>query len=129
MIDPVTDPRVFFAAERTLLAWIRTGITVLALGFVVARFGLFITMFAQQSPDEMLPSGPSMLANIIGIMLVITGTVTLFMAALQHRTFLKSLRAEEIPPQYRPQVALFLSFTLAMVGVLVIVYLSLSASA
>ncbi len=29
------DPRVYFAAERTLLAWIRTGITTIGLGFVV----------------------------------------------------------------------------------------------
>lgn len=37
-------PRVFFAAERTLLAWVRSGITVMALGFVVAKFGLFLTL-------------------------------------------------------------------------------------
>lgn len=37
----MSDPRVFFAAERTLLAWIRTGLTVMAFGFLVARFGLF----------------------------------------------------------------------------------------
>ncbi len=36
------DPRVFFAAERTLLAWVRTGLAVMGLGFVVARFGLFV---------------------------------------------------------------------------------------
>src|SRR5688572_3807298 len=32
------DPRVFFAAERTLLAWIRTALALMGLGFVVARF-------------------------------------------------------------------------------------------
>lgn len=31
-----SDPRVFFAAERTLLAWLRTGLTIIALGFVIA---------------------------------------------------------------------------------------------
>lgn len=36
------DPRFFFAAERTLLAWLRTGLTVMAFGFVIARFGLFL---------------------------------------------------------------------------------------
>ena len=36
------DPRVYFAAERTLLAWVRTGLAVIGLGFVVARFGLFL---------------------------------------------------------------------------------------
>ena len=40
----IEDPRVYFAAERTLLAWIRTGLGVIGLGFVVARFGLFLRM-------------------------------------------------------------------------------------
>ena len=35
------DPRVRFAAERTLLAWMRTGLALMGFGFVVARFGLF----------------------------------------------------------------------------------------
>ncbi|MBX9623444.1 MAG: DUF202 domain-containing protein, partial [Gemmataceae bacterium] len=38
------DPRVFFAAERTLLAWVRTAIGLVGLGFVVARFGLFLRL-------------------------------------------------------------------------------------
>src|SRR6202049_2941939 len=36
------DPRVYMAAERTLLAWIRTGLALMGFGFVVARFGLFL---------------------------------------------------------------------------------------
>src|ERR1700722_1647710 len=36
------DPRVHFAAERTFLAWIRTGLALMGFGFVVARFGLFL---------------------------------------------------------------------------------------
>ena len=43
------DPRIYFASERTLLAWIRTGISVVGLGFVVARFGLFLSFAAMHS--------------------------------------------------------------------------------
>jgi putative membrane protein len=35
MAISVSDPRVFFAAERALLAGLRTGITIIAIGFVV----------------------------------------------------------------------------------------------
>jgi putative membrane protein len=46
-----TDPRVYFAAERALLAWIRTGPAKMGFGFVVARFGLFL----HESPLGVLP--------------------------------------------------------------------------
>ena len=36
------DPRVYFAAERTFLAWIRTGLGLMGVGFAVSRFGLFL---------------------------------------------------------------------------------------
>ena len=42
MTEPPDDPRVPLAAERTLLAWVRTGLALMGFGFVVARFGLFL---------------------------------------------------------------------------------------
>ena len=33
------DSRIYMAAERTFLAWIRTGVALMGFGFVVARFG------------------------------------------------------------------------------------------
>src|SRR2546421_1272770 len=40
--DFTNDPRVYLAAERTFLAWIRTSLALMGFGFVVARFGLFL---------------------------------------------------------------------------------------
>ena len=42
MTEPNEDPRIYFAAERTFLAWIRTGLALMGIGFAVARFGLFL---------------------------------------------------------------------------------------
>ena len=44
------DPRVYFAAERTFLAWIRTGLGLIGIGFAVSRFGLFSGNLAQANP-------------------------------------------------------------------------------
>ena len=58
------DSRIYMAAERTFLAWIRTGIALMGFGFVVARFGLFMRELTlagthQQSanPSFSLPIG------------------------------------------------------------------------
>ncbi len=40
------DPRVYFAAERTFLAWIRTGLGLIGIGFAVSRFSLFLRQIA-----------------------------------------------------------------------------------
>ena len=53
MENPTTeqDPRIYFAAERTFLAWIRTGLGLMGVGFAVARFGLFLReMSASAAP-------------------------------------------------------------------------------
>ena len=43
------------ANERTYLAWVRTGIAVMALGFVVAKFGIIIAVDdGSKSPDSIL---------------------------------------------------------------------------
>ena len=50
---PEQDPRVYFAAERTVLAWLRRGLALMGFGFVVARFGLFLREIALATGSEM----------------------------------------------------------------------------
>ncbi|MBX9584797.1 MAG: DUF202 domain-containing protein, partial [Gemmataceae bacterium] len=65
---PGNDPRVFFAAERTLLAWVRTGIGLVGLGFVVARFGLFLRVIR---PDG--DAGRHLASAALGVALSLAG--------------------------------------------------------
>lgn len=67
------DPRVYFAAERTLLAWVRTGLAMMGFGFVVARFGFFLRELAAQHSE--VPPQRFGLSLWIGITLVILGVV------------------------------------------------------
>jgi len=118
------DPRVFFAAERTLLAWVRTGLTVMALGFVVARFGLFLTLLAASAGNAASshahahwPSGA------LGTALVLAGSAIILGALHNHRRYLRSLPQEDIPALTIPWLTSFLSLTVAMVGALLSIYL------
>jgi len=78
----LSDPRVFFAAERTLLAWLRTGLTIMAFGFVVARFGPFLRLLAAQQPGVVVnhldahhdvSNVPSILLVLVGIACMVLG--------------------------------------------------------
>ncbi len=121
------DPRVYFAAERTLLAWLRTGLTVMAFGFVIARFGLFLQIVAIQAPAVSHP-GQTGLSAILGIVLVAAGTLMIIVAAIEHRRFIATL-----PPADRPQyyaggaLIMYSSILLAVVGIALTAYLTVSA--
>jgi len=120
-----SDPRVFFAAERTLLAWIRTGLTVMGFGFVVARFGLFLSLLAAQRMPSTAPvASPSYLSSGIGIALVLLGAVAMIIAAIQHRRFVLSLPAGDLPRLRQRAFPVVLALVLGALGLLLAVYLA-----
>jgi len=121
------DPRVYFAAERTLLAWLRTGLTVMAFGFVIARFGLFLQIIAIEAPAVSHPAQTGASA-ILGIVLVAAGTLMIIAAAAQHRRFIATLPAVDRPQYYAGgTLILYSSILLALVGIALTAYLTMSA--
>ena len=119
----MNDPRVYFAAERTLLAWIRTGLTVVGLGFVVARFGLFLRMVRHA------PAAPSTMSTTIGVSLVLLGAGAIAMAAWQHTRFIRSLGPEDRPVNYSSSWALWFAATLSAAGILLAIHMVLRSGA
>src|SRR6185436_9688793 len=93
------DPRVRFAGERTLLAWIRTGIAMMGFGFVVARFGLFLREVA--ATEHLAPPRSVGFSLWIGVGLLFLGVAVNIVAAMQHCWFLRSLERNEAfrPPR------------------------------
>ena len=122
MPNSESDPRVFFAAERTLLAWLRTGLTIIALGFVVSRFGLFVQLLALQ-PQGAAPAAHASLSAVLGIAFVIVGTLAIAVAATQHRRFVATLPQADLPHAYSRGFAFALSVLVSALGLALAGYL------
>ena len=117
-----SDPRVFFAAERTLLAWLRTGLTIIALGFVVSRFGLFVQLLSTQSPGASPGSRTSLSAGL-GVAFVIVGSLAIVAAAIQHKRFIVTLPQADLPRAYSRAIALVRSVLVGVLGLVLAGYL------
>jgi len=104
------DPRVYFAAERTLLAWVRTGVAVIGLGFVVARL----------QPNT---SGTSFLGWLGGTLSLVGAGLTA-LATLEFKLFLRRLVPEQRPqPGIGVSLAMLLGLIMSGAGVLLAFYL------
>jgi putative membrane protein len=119
----MSDPRVFFAAERTLLAWVRSGLTVMALGFVVARFGLFLALMSASSVSPAAGQHSHWPSSALGIALVVLGTGAILGALQNHRLYVRSLPTQDIPKLAMPWLTSFLAGSVVSVGLLLAVYL------
>lgn len=122
----MSDPRVFFAAERTLLAWMRTGLTIMGFGFVVARFGLFLSLLAAQHMSSTAPvASPSHFSGGIGIALVLLGAASMIFAATQHHRFVSTLPVDDVPKVHNRVFPVILALVLGSLGLLLAVYLAI----
>lgn len=119
---PPDDPRVRFAAERTLLAWVRTGLALMGFGFVVARFGLFLRELPAAVPGA--PPGRSGTWSMaFGVALLLLGVAVNVLAAAEYRAVLRRIDRGEpyAPPRW--SLGLVVAVLLAALGLGMATYL------
>jgi putative membrane protein len=115
------DPRIYFAAERTFLAWIRTGLGLMGVGFAVARFGLFLReMRASEVHSAIHSTGLSVYS---GVALVGLGVGVNVIAVMQHVRITRELRDGTWVAGRVSVSAVVLGLVLAAVGVGMAAYL------
>ena len=118
------DPRVYFAAERTLLAWIPTGLGLMGVGFAVSRFGLFLRELT--ASESHLPARTTGLSLWTGVMLVSMGVVVTVASVVRHFQLVRELRSGTWRPGRVSTDAVILGLVLASLGVAMALYLTLA---
>lgn len=119
VMSDLNDPRVLFAAERTLLAWNRTSVSLMAFGFVVERFGLFLEMIGR---DE-LKVLQRHVSFYIGLSFILVAALISLYSTWQHTRILRSVRPAEIPPGYNLYIGMLTNGATGVLAVALIVYL------
>lgn len=110
-MSALDDPRVLFAAERTLMAWSRTAAGLIALGFLIDRSTL------------LAPSPHPGFALGIGLAFVLLGVALSGLSIVQYRRAVAELRPVEIPRGYWVNLGVWLSALIGALGVALAAYL------
>lgn len=111
---------VYFAAERTLMAWIRSSLGLMALGFVIDRFGLVFR--------QIMPAGvrtlPRSFSFLIGATLVLLGTLMACVATVRYYRFSRSYHHENgTEPRHGILIGVLFTAILALLGFVIVVFL------
>jgi len=122
MPGELDDPRTYFAAERTFLAWIRTGLGLMGVGFALARFGLFLREFQANQHAAPRHSGVSVDS---GVALVALGVIVNLTAVTNHIRTVRELRTGSWIPGRVSRNAVILALLLALIGIGTAIYLLL----
>lgn len=112
-MSDLNDPRVLFAAERTLLAWNRTASGLMALGFLIDRASLMVDA---AKVDRAL-------AASVGVAFVILSVLLNILSVIHYRRAVRSLRPVEIPPGYWINLAVLTSLAVAVLGLFLVCYM------
>jgi putative membrane protein len=118
-----TDPATEMAAERTMLAWIRTGLALMGFGFVVAKFGLFLQKLAEIKNIHIKVAANQSASVWIGIALVMLGVAVNVAAATRFAALIRRLHAGDKAKPMRWELAASVAIIMALIGLGIAGYL------
>jgi putative membrane protein len=117
-MSSLNDPRVLFAAERTLLAWNRTSLSLITFGFFVDRSGLMLQLISPELGQKQV------LFFWLGIAFIALGCVCALYSTRQYAQLIASLNPAEFPPRYGVKRNMAANIVVAVLGIVLMVVLS-----
>jgi putative membrane protein len=112
------------ANERTFLAWVRTAIAVMAFGFLVERFDLFLETVAPSLSGRMLSPTGQKFGNFAGLTLIVVGTAMVALAMIRFIRNARDIDSDEQKPGAGSKLDLALASLLILLGLSMFLYLS-----
>jgi putative membrane protein len=117
--------RLLLQLETVLLVWMRTSLSLMGFGFVIARFGLFLREIARVGEVAMHPR-PLLTAvsTFAGTALMVVGVAVLLIAVVNHRRAVNLVMRGELPLSSRWSAGVVVSLILAAIGLGMAIYLT-----
>ena len=104
------------ANERTFLAWVRTAIAIMAFGFLIAKFNLFLRIASESVAARSLPAGSQIFGNIAGLLLIVLGGAMMVFATIRFRKTTLEIDAKEVRPGPGTRLDIALAMLLSLLG-------------
>jgi putative membrane protein len=112
------------ANERTFLAWVRTAIAVMAFGFIVEKFDLFLQLAAPALGGRTLSIPGQKFGNVVGLSLIVVGTAMVALAAVRFLSTAKYIDSPEAHAGTGSRFDLALAALLVLLGCALFFYLT-----
>jgi len=112
------------ANERTFLAWVRTAIAVMAFGFVIERFDLFVQVAAPQIALQKLAPHGQKFANAAGLAFIAVGVAIIAVSGFRFVRTAKAIESDDTVPSPGERFDLALAALIGLLGVALFLYLA-----
>ena len=119
MIKRFTDHS---ANERTYLAWIRTAVAIMAFGFLIEKFDLFVSYIGKAIGDEQ-HFQPSLTAELVGLALFMVGVIVIIISTTRFFIYQKAIESDSPISYSAKKTKIFLSSLMISLALFLLFYM------